>query len=292
MEIGFIGTGRMGLGMARNLLKAGHRVSVFNRSRERAEPLVADGATLADTPAAAAASAELLVTMVADDAAAAAVLEGDSGALAGLPRGAVHASMSTLGVATVDGMGRTHRERGVALVSAPVFGRPEAAEAAKLWIVAGGSAAAVDRCRPAFDAMGQGTIHVGDDPALANTFKLGGNFLLAAAIEALAEAVTLVRKSGGDGAQFLDIMGKLFRSPIYENYGRLIVEQRFEPAGFALRLGLKDVRLALAAADGAAVPMALASVLHDRYLSAANAGLGDADWAALGVLAAREAGLG
>lgn len=291
MRIGFIGLGRMGLPMATNLVRAGHEVTAYNRSPERTALLTAAGGVAAATPAAAARDAEVLVTMVADDDAATAVLLGDDGALAALPEGAVHASMSTLGIATVTALAERHAAARRGLVAAPVFGRPEAAAAAKLWIVAAGTPADVERCRPAFAAMGQAVIPVGEEPALAATTKLAGNFLLASTIEALAEALALVRASGGDAAAFMTAINSLFGSRVVENYGRILVEERYEPAGFALRLGLKDVRLVLAAADAVAAPMPLAGVVRDHFLAALNAGLGDADWAALGRVAAARAGL-
>jgi 3-hydroxyisobutyrate dehydrogenase-like beta-hydroxyacid dehydrogenase len=291
MRVAFIGLGKMGLPMAANLLRAGHEVTVYNRTVARGEPLRTAGARLATSPADAVQGVEVLVTMLADDAAVEAVLFGPEGAFAALPEGAVHASMTTISVRLARALAQRHDEAGHGFLAAPVFGRPEVAQAGKLQVVAAGPVTDLERCRPLFAAVGQGVVHVGEDPGLAPTVKLAGNFLLAAAIEALGESVALVEKSGGDKRQFLDIMGNLFRSPIYENYGRLVVERRFTPAGFALRHGLKDVRFALAAADAEGVPMPLASLLHDHFLTAANTGLADADWAALGGLAADRAGL-
>jgi 3-hydroxyisobutyrate dehydrogenase-like beta-hydroxyacid dehydrogenase len=292
MEIGFIGLGSMGLPLARRLLEAGHRVAVYNRTPAAAERLAPFGAVAADSPAAAARGAEALVTMVADDAALEAVLEGERGALAALPPGAVHVSMSTISPRLSRRLAERHAAAGQAYVAAPVFGRPDAAAAGKLWIVAAGPAAALERCRPLFEAMGQGVIPVGDDPARANVVKLAGNLLLAAAIEALGEAFVLARKHGIAPEDVLDVVnGRLFRSPIYENYGRLIAAQRYEPAGFRLRHGLKDVRLALEAGEAVAAPLPLASLVRDRFLSAVARGWGDADWAALARVAAADAGL-
>src|SRR5207245_2450379 len=204
--------------------------------------------------------AEVLITMVADDAALEAVLLGDQGALPALPRGAIHVSMSTISPALSRRLAERHHAAGQTYVAAPVFGRPEAAEAKQLWIVAAGPPAALERCRPLFDALG--------------------------------EAFALGRKYGIAPAELLDIAnGKLFRSPIYENYGKLIAEQRYEPAGFKLRYGLKDVRLALAAADEVAAPLPLASLLRDHYLSAVARGWQEIDWAGLARVAAADAGL-
>ena len=292
MNIGFIGLGGMGLPMARHLLLAGHKLMVYNRTRARADQLKQLNPVVADSPAAAARGAEVLVTMVADDPALEDVMLGSQGALASLPRGAIHVSMSTISPGLSRRLAERHKAAGQTYVAAPVFGRPEAAEAKQLWIVAAGPADALQRCRPVLDALGQGVIVVGDDPARANVIKLAGNFLLAAAIEAMGEAFALTRKYGVAPADVLDIVnGRLFRSPIYENYGKLIAEERYEPAGFKLKYGLKDIRLALGAADEVAAPMPLASLIRDRYLSGVARGWGDSDWAALARIAAADAGL-
>ena len=217
---------------------------------------------------------------------------GDGGALAALPRGAIHISMSTISPALSRRLSERHRASGQTYVAAPVFGRPEAAEAKKLWVVAAGPAPAIERCRPLFDAMGQGTIVAGEEPARSNVIKLAGNFLIAAAIEAMGEAFAFGRKHGIAPAELLDVVnGKLFRSPIYENYGKLIADERYEPAGFKLKYGLKDVRLTLAAAEEVAAPMPVASVIRDHYLSGVARGWQDIDWAALARIASADAGL-
>jgi len=292
MRIAFIGLGSMGLPMARHLLQAGHTMTVYNRTAARAEPLKQLAATVADGPATAARGAEVLITMLGDDGAVEAMVLADGGALAALPRGAIHVSMSTISPALSRRLSERHRASGQTYVAAPVFGRPEAADAKKLWVVAAGPAAAIERCRPLFEAMGQGTILAGEEPARANVIKLAGNFLLAAAIEALGEAFAFGRKHGIAAAELLDVVnGKLFRSPIYENYGKLIADERYEPAGFKLRYGLKDVRLTLAAAEEVAAPMPVASVIRDHYLSGVARGWQDIDWAALARVAAADAGL-
>lgn len=292
MNVAFVGLGNMGLPIARNLLQAGHTLTVFNRTRSRADALKGFKARVAETPAAAARGAEALVTMVADDGALEAVMLGDAGALGALPRGAVHVSLSTISPKLSRWLAARHAVAGQAYVAAPVFGRPEAAEGKKLWVVAAGPAEALERVRPLLDAIGQGVIPAGDDAARANVIKLAGNFLLAAAIEAMSEAFTLARKAGVPPAELLEILnGRLFRSPIYENYGTLIAQERYEPAGFKLRYGLKDVRLVLGAAEDVAAPMPLASLIRDRYLSAVARGWGEIDWVGLARVAAVDAGL-
>jgi 3-hydroxyisobutyrate dehydrogenase-like beta-hydroxyacid dehydrogenase len=292
MKISFIGLGAMGLPMAQNLLEAGHQLTVYNRTRSRADELGRRGARVAQSPREAAETADLLLTMLADDAAVEEVMLGDEGALSGLRPGATHASMSTISHLLSRGLAEEHSARQQQYVAAPVFGRPEAAQGAKLWIIAAGPAEAIERCRPAFEAMSQGIEVVGDDPAMANVIKLAGNFMLASAIEAMGEAFALVQKYGIQPARFLEILnGRLFRSPIYENYGKLIAERRWEPAGFKLRHGLKDVRLALSAAEEVTTPMPLASLIRDHYLSAMARGWSDIDWAALARVVEENAGV-
>ena len=292
MRVGFVGLGRMGLPMARNLAHAGHEVAAYNRTRSRAEALAEAGGRAVDTPAEAASGAEVVVTMLADDAAVEAVTLGEDGILGALRPGAVHLGMSTVGVALSRRLAEAHRSAGQGYVAAPVFGRPEAAEGAKLWVVAAGAPEAVDRCEPVFDAVGQGMFRVGEEPEKANVVKLAGNFMLAGMIEALGEAMALGRRHGVEAPKLLEVLtSTLFNLPVYRNYGGMIAEGRFEPAGFALRLGLKDVRLVLDAADEAAVPMPLASLAHDHFLSGVARGWGELDWAGMGRVIAENAGL-
>jgi len=275
--------------MARNLLRAGHQVSAYNRTRARLEPLAHDGARLADSPAEAVRGAEAVVTMLADDRAVEDAVEGFAETLA---RGAIHIGMSTISVACSKSLAATHAGRGQRYVAAPVFGRPIAAAAAKLWIVAAGAAEDIERCQPVFDALGRGSSVVGADPWLANVVKLSGNFLIAAMLESLGEAFALVRKHGVDAGEFLDIANNaLFQSALYHNYGGAVVGEQFAPAGFKLSLGFKDLRLVQEAAESAAVPMPVAGVLRDRFLAALARGEGELDWAAVARVAASHAGL-
>jgi len=291
MNIGFIGLGNMGRGMAENLLKAGHTLVVHNRTRSRAESLASRGARVAATPAEAS-RVEVVITMLADDAAVEAVVLGTGGVLASLPAGAVHISMSTISVALSSRLAEAHARAGSAYVAAPVFGRPEAAAAAKLFVVAAGPAAALAKCQPLFDAIGQRTYVLGDRPAAASAVKLAGNFLIAAMLESLGEAFALVRKHGIPPEQFLDLITtSVFNVPVYKVYGSLIVGDTYQPAGFQLPLGLKDVRLALAAAESVNVPLPLASLVRDHMITALARGYGDSDWSVIAKLAAENAGL-
>jgi 3-hydroxyisobutyrate dehydrogenase-like beta-hydroxyacid dehydrogenase len=292
MNIAFIGLGNMGSAMATNLLKAGHTLSVYNRTRTRADALKPLGARVASTPGEAAAGAEIAITMLADDHALESVVFGKGNILDSLPPNAIHVSMSTISVALSRRLAAAHAERKQHYVSAPVFGRPEAAAAAKLFIVAAGPAAQIERCRPLFDAMGQKTFIAGDDASGANLMKLAGNFLITAVIEGLAESFALVRKAGLDANMFHEVLtNSLFNAPIYKTYGALINSQKFEPAGFKLPLGLKDNRLLLAAAEENAVPMPMASLIRDRFLAALGQGMGELDWSAISKLSAKDAGL-
>jgi 3-hydroxyisobutyrate dehydrogenase-like beta-hydroxyacid dehydrogenase len=292
MKVAFVGLGSMGLPMARNLIKAGHALTVYNRTRSRAEEMHAHGAKVAATPAEAASGAEAVITMLADDRALERVSFGPGNILESLPAGGVHISMSTISVALSRRLQAAHHEKRQHFVAAPVFGRPEAAAAAKLFVVAAGPAAQIERCRALFDAVGQKTFLAGEDASGANLIKLTGNFLITTVIEGLAEGFALVRKCGLDANQFLEILtGSLFAAPIYKTYGGLIAADKFEPAGFKMPLGLKDNRLLLAAAEEANVPMPMASLVRDRFLAAMAQGLGEADWSAIARMAAQEAGL-
>jgi len=291
MDVGFIGLGNMGSAIARNLLKAGHRVTVFNRSRHKAEPLAAEGARIAASPAEACRN-PVVITMLADDAAVEAAMLGEGGGVAALGKDAVHVSMSTISVALSDRLAQAHGKAGQAYVAAPVFGRPEAAAAAKLFIVAAGKQPAIAHCQPLFEVIGQRTFVVGDKPSSANLVKLSGNFLLASMIECLGEAFALTRKGGIDPHAYIEIMtSTLFSAPAYKTYGGLIADERYEPAGFNMALGLKDVRLVLSAADALAVPMPAASLVRDHFLAGIAQGQGDSDWSALARLSAKNAGL-
>jgi 3-hydroxyisobutyrate dehydrogenase-like beta-hydroxyacid dehydrogenase len=292
MKVGFIGLGKMGSAMARNLIKGGHALAVYNRTRSRAEELRTLGAVVAGSAAEAAAGAEVLITMLADDRAVEDVIFGEGKVIESLPAGAVHLSMSTIGVAMSRRLVAAHREKKQHFVAAPVFGRPDAAAAAKLFIVAAGHAEQIKRCQNLFDAMGQKTFVIGDDAPAANLVKVTGNFLITTVIESLAESVALVRKSGVDPRKLLEVLtGSLFPSPVYRRYGDMIAADNFEPVGFSMPLGMKDNRLVLAAAEEASVPMPMASLVRDRMLAAMAQGMGEADWAAIARISFREAGL-
>jgi 3-hydroxyisobutyrate dehydrogenase-like beta-hydroxyacid dehydrogenase len=291
MDIGFIGLGHMGQAMARNLLKAGHRVVAYNRTRSKAEALAAEGAAIADRPADAC-RGEVVITMLADDRAVEGAVFGDENILAALAPGKAHISMSTISVALSQRLAEAHAKAGQTYLAAPVFGRPEAAEAAKLFVVAGGAPEAIARYQPLFDALGQRTFVIGEHQEAANVVKLSGNFLITSVLESLGEAFALIRKWDIDQERYLEILtNTLFSAPIYKTYGAIIAAQRYEPAGFKLSLGLKDIRLALEAAEARDMPMPIASLVRDHFLAAVAHGEADSDWSALARVAARNAGL-
>ncbi|THD68608.1 NAD(P)-dependent oxidoreductase [Phenylobacterium sp.] len=290
MKVGFIGLGRMGAGMAANLLKAGHDVTVYNRSPAKAAALAAQGARVVATVADAS-RGEVVLTMLANDQAVEAVVFGDGGVVETLAPDAIHISCSTISVTLAERLMLAHRELGSRFISAPVFGRPEVAAEGRLAVVVAGPSAVIDDAGPILDAIGRATFIVSDTPAHANLVKLSGNFLLASVIESLGEAMALIGKAGVDRLQFLDTLtSALFDVPAYRLYGVMIAEGLFEPAGFAAPLGQKDIRLTLAAAEDLSVPMPLASLLRDRFLTLMAQGGDQLDWSAIGGLAASDAG--
>jgi 3-hydroxyisobutyrate dehydrogenase-like beta-hydroxyacid dehydrogenase len=290
MKLGFIGLGHMGTSMAGNLVKAGHDVSIFNRSPGKSGSLIELGAHEA-ADLAGACNGEVVITMLADDDAVSGIALGEGGLIAHLPKGAIHLSMSTISVALSKRLAQAHAQAGQRYVAAPVFGRPDMAAAGKLFIVAAGDSKAIDACRPLFGAMGQKVYSMGTEPSAANLVKLSGNFLLASAIEALGEAVALIGKAGIDRHAYIELLtSTIFTAPAYKTYGALIAKGDFEPAGFAAPLGYKDIRLTLAAAESLRVPMPLGNLLHDRFLRLMAQGGDKLDWAAIGGLATQDAG--
>jgi 3-hydroxyisobutyrate dehydrogenase-like beta-hydroxyacid dehydrogenase len=291
MKVGFIGLGAMGLPIARNVLKAQHAVTVYNRTLSRADSLRAEGAEVAASVAAAS-GGDVVMTMLADDPAVEATVFGEDGMLHALPSGGVHVSLSTISTELSRRLAEAHAERGQQYVAAPVFGRPDAAAAQRLVVVAAGPSPTVERVRPLLEAIGRKLFVIGEDAPAANTLKLAGNFVIVAMLETLSEAFALLRKSGVEPALFMEIVNdNLMQSPLYKNYGAIIAQEQYEPAGFKLRLGLKDVRLVLETAAQRRVPMPLAELVREQFQAAIAAGMGDLDWSALGRLAAQRAGL-
>jgi 3-hydroxyisobutyrate dehydrogenase-like beta-hydroxyacid dehydrogenase len=291
MDVGFIGLGRMGAGMASNLVKAGHKVTVYNRTPAKAAPLIAQGANAASSIAEAC-HGDAVITMLANDEAVGSVLQGPAGVIANLASDALHVSSSTISVAMSQRLTEQHAEAGQHFVAAPVCGRPEAAAARQLFVVAAGEPAAMETAMPLLQAIGQRIFVVSDTPNAANLVKLSGNFLIASVIESLGEALALITKGGVDQHRYIEILtATLFDAPIYKTYGGLITGGRFEPAGFAAPLGQKDIRLVLAAAEDLRVPLPLASLLRDRFLALLARGNDRLDWSAISTLSAMDAGI-
>lgn len=303
MEVGVIGLGSMGFAIASHILSAGHEVTVYNRTEEKAHPLMEDGAMFSHDPAGAA-QGDVVITMLSDDQAVESVVFGITDASGGTQNDAVdgllmhqspdciHVSMSTIGVQLVKRLEREYAAQGKQFISAPVMGRPDVAERGELVVMASGSKAAIKKCQPVFDVIGRITHVVGDSPVQAATIKLAANFMLSSMIETLGEAFALVRKNGADHHKFLDIMAKdFFKSPIYEKYGAIIADEKFGGGAFTVKLQEKDTRLAVAAAIEAQVPMPLLFAIENAFLSSIGQGKGDMDPCAIAQLAAENAGL-
>lgn len=291
MKVGLIGLGNMGSGIAANLLKAGHELTVYNRTPDKLKSLLEQGARAA-AQVADACHGDAVLTMLANDAALESVVFGERGVIASLGKNAIHVSASTISIALSERLTAAHANSGQRFVAAPVFGRPEAAAAAKLFVVVAGAPDALDACAPLFEAIGQRTFRVSDQPQAATLVKLSGNFLIASVIEALSEAMALVAKGGIDQHQYLDILtSTLFTAPVYKTYGGLIADKKFEPAGFAAPLAHKDIRLVLAASESLRAPMPLASLLQNRLLTLIARGGESLDWSAISQLAAEDSGV-
>jgi 3-hydroxyisobutyrate dehydrogenase-like beta-hydroxyacid dehydrogenase len=292
IDIGFVGLGAMGAPMAANLMAAGYKPRVYNRTASKADPLVAQGAVRVEQPGDAAVPGGVVITMLADDAALETVTLGNAGVAESLGQGGIHISMSTVAPATARRLARHHASLGSAYIAAPVFGRPDAAKAKRLWILAAGAAAQKTAIRPILDAMGQGVFDFGEDPGAANVAKLAGNFLIAANIEAMSEAFAMAEKQGVDRLAVADMLAKtLFACPIYQGYGRMIGEKRFTPVGFRMPLGLKDVELVIRTAAEVKVPMPTASMVRDRMVASLARGRDEMDWSAIALSVLDDAGL-
>jgi 3-hydroxyisobutyrate dehydrogenase-like beta-hydroxyacid dehydrogenase len=291
MEVGFIGIGQMGHGMALNLIKAGHSVRAYNRTETRAKDLVSAGARFAPTVRDVC-DAEVIVTMVSNDAALESIVFNEDGLLNHLPAGNIHLSMSTISLALSERLAAAHQSKSQQFATAPVFGRPEAAAAGKLFIIAGGQSDTLTRLDPLLTVMGQQISKVSERPRDANLFKICGNFMIASLTESLGETIALVRKAGLPAQSFVDVLtSTLFSAPIYKTYGALIANERYSPPGFAAPLGAKDVGLALAAAKDLGALMPLGDLLRDRFARLLQEGGESLDWSAIAKLSATDAGL-
>ena len=290
--IAYLGLGSMGVAMAGRFLEAGHPLSVWNRNADKAADLVAQGAVLASTPEEAVRKADFVFSMVSDDRALDSIALGPQGFLQAMKPGAVHVSMSTILPATARRLAQVHQSSGSLYVAAPVFGRPTAAAAGQLWICLSGEEHGKELTRPVVSPLCQQLVDFGDDPGGANVVKLSGNFMIASAIESMAEAYVFAEKNGIDPHSLSEFFGNsIFSCPIYKNYGRIITEQEFEPAGFRLALGRKDVELVAETARTSNVPMPILAMLLNRFAARVAKGGGELDWTSIALDVASDAGL-
>lgn len=288
-KIGFIGLGNMGEPIAAHLLRAGYDLRVYNRTRSKAARLVEQGAKLADQAAEVAGPGGIVFTMLADDRALEEVCFAKPSFIERLGGGGIHVSLSTISPDTARRLAQHHQTHGVTYLASPVFGRPEAAAAAKLFVCTAGPSEAKKKVEPMLNAIGQGIFDFGEDPGAANVVKLCGNFLLAATLEALAEALILAEKNGVAKTAVAEMIGKF--SPLHHSYAKIMAEGRFEPAGFRLALGLKDINLVLGTAASSVTPLPLASLLHDRWVASMAKGRESLDWSAVILDVAEQAGI-
>jgi 3-hydroxyisobutyrate dehydrogenase-like beta-hydroxyacid dehydrogenase len=289
--IAVIGLGRMGQSIAERLLASGYTLRVYNRTASKAQSLVERGAQGCANPAEAVRGAEFVITMLADDQALRETALGERGFAAAMERGAIHLSMSTVSPEANRAVAAAQREHGSELVAAPVLGRPDAAAAGQLVLLAAGPRALEARCRPLFEALGRSYTWFGDDPGLANAAKLTFNFLLMSVVESLAEAFTLAEKQGVDRAKFFEAARLMFGSPSFDGYGKRMLAGTFQPAGFTATLALKDIGLALALAQEARAPLPLGSLIRDHLLTLLARGRDDWDMGALLQVDRESAGL-
>ncbi len=278
-KLGFIGLGNMGVNMAKNLIAAGYHLQVYNRSIEKANELDQSSITKCKTPAEAAKNVAVVITMLADDDVVMESVNGKDGLLQTLQKGGLHISMSTISPDVAQKISALHKSSGSSYLAAPVFGRPEAAAAKKLFICVSGDHKSKDIAKPILECIGQSIADFGEDPGGANVVKIAGNFMIMSSLEIMAEAFTLAEKHGLDRAKVADFFGStIFNAPIYQNYGKLIANKQYEPVGFKAKLGYKDARLAFKLAQQSETPMPIGVAIHNRLLSAVAKGWGDRDW--------------
>lgn len=278
-KIGFIGLGNMGIPIAKNLIDSGYHLQVYNRTVSKSEELDAASITICKTPAEAANGVKILISMLSEDEALKETVTGENGIIKTFQAGAVHISMSTIAPDTSEKLYKLHKNSGSTYIASPVFGRPDAAAAKKLFICISGEAKAKEIAKPILECLGQRITDFGEKVSGANVVKVSGNFMIMASMEMMAEAYTLAEKNGLDRAQVAEFFGtSLFAAPIFQNYGRLIANKQFAPVGFKTKLGFKDARLALKLSQSSATPMPTVSLVHNRLQSAVAKGWGESDW--------------
>jgi len=284
-KISFIGLGNMGTPMALNLLKNGANLSVYNRTRKKADPLIKAGAKFLEKPSDAFKDSSIVFSMLANDEALIEITEGVDGLLKSAHEGCIHVSLSTVAPDTIKRLEPKHKEKKARLITATVFGRPDVAERQELWICTAGDEDAKKKVNPFLQVFGKKIYDFGPTPQTANLVKLSGNFMILSTIEMLSEAFAVVKKNGVNPEQFLALMtDTLFPSPVFRTYGKIITKQEFSPPGFKMPLGLKDLNLFLASSEEFSLDLPLANVLKERMLKAIDKGLGEKDWSAISLL--------
>lgn len=283
MEIGFIGLGNLGSPIAENVLQKNQRLFVYNRTASKAEPLVEKGAIRCTSIKELAQKCDIVFSVVSDDGALSDVTKGDNGIAQNLKEHGVHVSVSTILPATAKELAQVHKQFNNHYIAAPVMGRPEAARAGKLNFLVSGEAKIIETIRPLLhDAGGIGIWEFGNETQAANVAKLCTNFLIVSAIESMAEGMNLAKKSGVDSTAWINMITQtLFAAPIYINYSNILLKEMFQPAGFALRLGLKDVNLVMSQSNEVNAEMPIGKLMQKRLYECVEIGLGDHDWTAM-----------
>jgi 3-hydroxyisobutyrate dehydrogenase-like beta-hydroxyacid dehydrogenase len=290
MKIGFIDLGQMGTAIAERLIKAGHELTVWNRSPGPAQALAAQGAVAAKHPVETL-QGDVLFSMLANDQAMQEVGL-DSTLLDKAAKGLVHANLATISPAFARALAAAHESRGLGYLATPVYARPDMVRAGQMVVVAAGLNEDFAKVEPLLSEIGRRTIRLGDEPEKANLFKIAGNFMIMSAVETMGETFALLKKGGVDANLFLETMTEgLFSAPIYKNYGKQILNQAYEPAGFYLWLGLKDSTLVRDAAKELGVPMPVLDLVRAQYEEAMKKGWKDKDWASIAQLSLEKAGL-
>jgi 3-hydroxyisobutyrate dehydrogenase-like beta-hydroxyacid dehydrogenase len=291
LRVGFIGLGKMGAGIARNVQKAGFPMTVYNRTASKTQPFVEAGATAAASPREAAEEADVVLTCLMGDESVKGALEGNEGILAGLRRGAIHVGTSTISPACATELAQLHAAHGSQYIAGPVLGRPDVAEAGELRTFVAGDADAIARCTALFEAYTQMVLNVGTEPPLANTVKICVNYMAASVIELMGQVYTFGEKSGVGAPHLALIMKTMFSQPQLQEYAERIRARDFKPAGFAMTGALKDVELFLKAAGDVYVALPYANVVRDKLLTAIGHGMEEYDWSGIYEITRRQAGL-
>ena len=285
MEIGFIGLGNLGIPIAENILQKNRRLFVYNRTASKAQPLVGKGATMCNNIKELSQKCDIVFSVVSDDAALNDITKGNNGIAQNLKQHGIHISVSTILPATARELTQVHKQFNNHYVASPVMGRPEAARAGKLNFLVSGEQAIIETIKPFLQqAGGMGIWEFGNETPAANVAKLCTNFLIVSAIESMAEGINLAKKSGVDSTSWINMITQtIFASPVYINYSNILLKEMFQPAGFALKLGLKDVNLLMKQSSDAKAEMPIGKLMQQRLNESVQNGLGDYDWTAIAV---------